>query len=127
MSVFAHFHRLVGQVTGRTAAAVPSDSERRAKTRSVAVNDRGFVSFPMRPAHPPARCKIENISTDGARIAFSDDSPDASLLDGGIRLYVERRGQEWECKVAWRKDGVFGLKFTSEPFEPSRAYGTLLT
>lgn len=125
MPILAQFHRLLSHFTGNAKPVAPA-VDRRQTERSV-VKDAGFVSFPKRPAFPPVRCKVDNLSKDGARIEFSGPAPEATLIESGMRLYIQKRDHERECEVIWQKAGVLGLKFKGLPLDPSRSYRELVT
>jgi hypothetical protein len=61
----------------------------------------------------PIRCVIHDISDGGARISFKTPTED---LPNIFTLVLVRNCIQRNCRVVWRKDRFFGVKFVSEWF-----------
>lgn len=121
MSLLAQLQRFVDKFSGNPP---PTKIERRTESRTIAMQ-RGFITFPKRPAFPPSVCMIKDVSKTGAKIEIVGKSPDESLFDGGFNLYIETRDHERECQPMWRRAGEIGVKFVGPILSPSRAYAKL--
>jgi len=70
----------------------------------------------------PRAVSIKDMSVGGARVEIMGEPIKATLLADGVRLYFDTEKHEVECKLAWMKGKILGLRFVGRPQPPSRKY-----
>lgn len=89
-------------------AEATTDIDRRKSERSE-VDEIAFISLPG----SSTRCRMVNISSDGAAI----DVPDASHIPDHFSLMTQRDRVVRNCRVAWIMENRIGVKFDVPPEE----------
>lgn len=89
-----------------------SMTEERRKTPRTEVDEIAFIAV----AGSSTRCRIINISGDGAAL----DVPDASFIPSRFQLMTESDRVLRNCRIAWIRHNTIGVEFEDVKEEPDR-------
>ncbi len=124
MSPFAFFQKVAALANGVFLSPSRTTVDHRRVKRRLYMR-QGFLTFPNRPAYPPADCLIRDLSPVGAQIEVTEAGFDERLFTEPARLFIADKKHERDCQIVWRREFTVGFKFVGKPVSPTRDYRPL--